>query len=136
MIALEIITPNAKVLETEADQVVLPAEAGETGVLTGHIPLVTKLKAGEIKVIHGNKTEYIAVDCGFARVLGDTVEVLTEAAIDVNDIDLAEVEAAQSRAEAALKAAEDEGHDPEQAEQLAQKVNFLIAQKLAKGRRR
>jgi F-type H+-transporting ATPase subunit epsilon len=136
MIALEIITPNAKVLETEADQVVLPAEAGETGILTGHIPLVTKLKAGEIKVIHGNKAEYIAVDCGFARVLGDTVEVLTEAAIDVNDIDLAEVEAAQSRAEAALKAAEAEGHDPEQAEQLAQKVNFLIAQKLAKGRRR
>ena len=136
MIALEIITPNAKVLETEADQVVLPAEAGETGVLTGHIPLVTKLKAGEIKVITGNKTEYIAVDCGFARVLGDTVEVLTEAAIDVNDIDLAEVEAAQSRAEAALQAAEAEGHDPEVTEQLAQKVTFLIAQKLAKGRRR
>ena len=36
MITLEIITPNAKVLETEADQVVLPAEAGETGILTGH----------------------------------------------------------------------------------------------------
>jgi F-type H+-transporting ATPase subunit epsilon len=136
MIALEIITPDAKVLETEAEQVVLPAEAGETGVLKGHIPLVTKLKAGEIKVINGSKIEYIAVDRGFARVLGDTVEVLTEAAIDVNAIDLAEVEAAQSRAEAALKAAEAEGHDPEATEQLAQKVTFLIAQKLAKGRRR
>jgi F-type H+-transporting ATPase subunit epsilon len=136
MIALEIITPDAKVLETQADQVVLPAEAGETGVLTGHIPLVTKLKAGEIKVINGNKTEYIAVDHGFARVLGDTVEVLTEAAIDVKDIDLAEVEAAQTRAEAALKAAEVEGIDPEEAQQLANKVTFLVAQKLAKGRRR
>ena len=125
MIALEIITPDAKVLETEAEQVVLPAEAGETGVLTGHVPLVTKLKAGEIRVINGNKSEYIAVDRGFARVLGD-----------VNDIDLAEVEAAQSRAEAALKAAEAEGVDPQEAEQLAQKVTFLIAQKLAKGRRR
>ncbi|CAI8293405.1 MAG: ATP synthase epsilon chain [Opitutia bacterium UBA7350] len=136
MIALEIITPNAKVLVTEADQVVLPAEAGQTGILSGHIPLVTKLKAGEIRVIRGNKSEYIAVDCGFARVLGDRVEILTEAAIDVNDIDLAEVEAAQSRAEAALKTAEAEGHDPEEAELLAQKVTFLIAQKLAKGRRR
>ena len=136
MIALEIITPDAKVLVTEAEQVVLPAEAGETGVLKGHIPLVTKLKAGEIKVINGNKTEYIAVDRGFARVLGDTVEVLTEAAIEVNDIDLAEVEAAKTRAKNALKAAEAEGIDPEEAEQLAQKVTFLIAQKLAKGRRR
>ena len=87
-------------------------------------------------MIRDGKSEYIAVDCGFARVLGDTVEVLTEAAIDVNEIDLAEVEAAQSRAEAALKTAEAEGHDPEEAEQLAQKITFLIAQKLAKGRRR
>jgi F0F1-type ATP synthase epsilon subunit len=76
------------------------------------------------------------VDHGFARVLGDTVEVLTEAAIDVKDIDLAEVEAAQTRAEAALKAAEVEGIDPEEAQQLANKVTFLVAQKLAKGRRR
>jgi F-type H+-transporting ATPase subunit epsilon len=78
MIALEIITPDAKVLETEAEQVVLPAEAGETGVLKGHIPLVTKLKAGEIKVINGSKIEYIAVDRGLPASLGDTVEVLTE----------------------------------------------------------
>ena len=59
MIALEIITPDAKVLETEAEQVVLPAVAGETGVLKGHIPLVTKLKAGEIKVINMPKENII-----------------------------------------------------------------------------
>ena len=54
----------------------------------------------------------------------------------MNDIDLTEVEAAKTRAENALKAAEAEGINPEEAEQLAQKVTFLIAQKLAKGRRR
>lgn len=136
MLTLEIITPDAKVLDTEADQVVLPTESGEAGVLTGHVPLVTKLVAGELKVIKGGQTEYIAVDRGFAKVLGNTISVLTEAAIDVSDIDLSEVESAQARAEEALKQAEAEGIDPSEVERLTSNVKYLVAQKLAKGRRR
>ncbi len=136
MIALEIITPDAKVLSTEADQVVLPTESGETGILTGHVPLVTKLVPGELKVIRAGQTEYIAVDRGFAKVLGNTLSVLTEAAIDVSEIDLSEVESAHSRAEEALRQAEVEGADPTEVERLASHVQYLIVQKLAKGRRR
>ncbi|WP_269524106.1 ATP synthase F1 subunit epsilon [Coraliomargarita parva] len=135
MLTLEIITPDAKVLETTADQVVLPTESGETGILTSHVPLVTKLVAGEVKVLKDGATDYIAVDGGFAKVLGNTISVLTEAAIDVKDIDLSEVESAQSRAEAALREAEAEGIDHDQLERLEKNVQFLIAQKLAKGRR-
>ncbi|MGB1127162.1 MAG: ATP synthase F1 subunit epsilon [Opitutales bacterium] len=134
-LTLEIITPDEKVFSAEADQVVLPTESGETGVLTGHVPLVTKVVAGELKVIQAGKTEYIAVDHGFAKVLGNTVSVLTEAAIDVKDIDLSELESAQSRAEQALQDAEAEGIDPFELERLEKNVQFLIAQKLAKGRR-
>ena len=135
-LTLEIITPDEKVLSTEADQVVLPTESGETGILTGHVPLVTRIQAGELKVIKGADTEYIAVDFGFAKVLGNTVSVLTEAAVDVKEIDLSEVESAQARAEQALREAEAEGIDPDQLERLEQNVQFLIAQKLTKGRRR
>lgn len=134
-LTLEIITPDEKVFSAEADQVVLPTESGETGVLTGHVPLVTKIVAGELKVIQAGKTAYIAVDHGFAKVLGNTVSVLTEAAIDVKDIDLSELESAQSRAEQALQDAEAEGIDPFELERLEKNVQFLIAQKLAKGRR-
>jgi len=136
MLTLEIITPDEKVLSTEADQVVLPTESGETGILSGHVPLVTKIQAGELKVIKGGNIEYIAVDHGFAKVLGNTITVLTEAAINVAAIDLAAVEAAQARAEAALKDAEADGIDPFELEQLEKSVQFLIAQKLTKGRRR
>jgi len=136
MLTLEIITPDDKVLSTEADQVVLPTESGETGILSGHVPLVTRIKAGELTVIKGSNTEYIAVDFGFAKVLGNTVSVLTEAAVDVEEIDLSEVESAQTRAEQALREAEAEGIDPDQLERLEQNVQFLIAQKLTKGRRR
>ncbi|MEM8867899.1 MAG: ATP synthase F1 subunit epsilon [Verrucomicrobiota bacterium] len=136
MITLEIITPDAKVLDAEADQVVLPTESGETGVLTGHVPLVTKIVAGELKVIKGGQTDFIAVDRGFAKVLGNTLSVLTEAAIDVSEIDLGEVESAQARAEEALKQAQAEGADPDEVNRLNSSVQYLIAQKLAKGRRK
>lgn len=135
MLTLEIITPDEKVLSTEATQVVLPTESGETGILTGHIPMVTKIVAGELKVIKPGGTEFIAVDQGFAKVLGNTISVLTEAAVDVNEIDLSEVESAQARALEALKQAEAEGVDYDQLEQLEKNVQYLIAQKLAKGRR-
>jgi F-type H+-transporting ATPase subunit epsilon len=131
---LEIITPDEKVLSTEADQVVLPTESGETGILTGHVPLVTKLVAGELQVLKHGETEYVAIDKGFAKVLGDTISVLTEAAIDVAEIDLSEVEAAQARAEKALQ--ESDGLDPFELERLEKNVQFLLAQKMAKGRRR
>ncbi|MGB0335159.1 MAG: ATP synthase F1 subunit epsilon [Opitutales bacterium] len=136
MVTLEIITPDERVLSTEATQVVLPTETGETGILSGHIPMVTKIVAGELKIIKDGATEFIAVDHGFAKVLGNTISVLTEAAIDVKEIDLSEVESAQARAEEALKQAEEEGIDYEQLERLEKNVQYLIAQKLAKGRRK
>ena len=136
MLTLEIITPDDKVLNTKAEQVVLPTELGETGILSGHVPMVTKIVAGELRLIYKGKTESIAVDHGFAKVLGNTVSVLTEAAIDVKAIDLAEVEAAQARAEEALRLAEIEGYNEEELASLESNVRYLLAQKLAKGRRR
>ena len=136
MLKLEIITPDAVVLTSEADQVVLPTESGEAGILTGHVPMVTKIVAGELQVIKGSGSEFIAVDHGFAKGIGNTISVLTEAAVDVKDIDLAEVESAQARAEEALRLAADEGHDPSEVEKLESNIQFLIAQKLSKGRRR
>ncbi len=135
-LTLDIITPDQKVLSTEADQVVLPTESGEAGILSGHVPMVTKIVAGELKVLKAGQEEFIAVDHGFAKVLGNTISVLTEAAVDVKDIDLSEVESAQARAEEALKEAAAEGVDPDKIERLEANVRYLIAQKLAKGRRR
>ncbi|PDH30904.1 MAG: ATP synthase F1 subunit epsilon [Puniceicoccaceae bacterium MED-G30] len=135
-LTLEIITPDRKVLEAPADQVVLPTESGETGILPGHVPLVTKLVAGEIQVLQAGNTEHIAVGKGYAKVLGDAVSVLAEDAVDVSEIDLSAVESAQARAEAALEKAREEGVDPDELERLTSGVRFLVAQKLAKGRRR
>ena len=135
MLTLEIITPDETVLNTKADEVVLPTESGETGILPGHIPIFTNIVAGELRFTKKGRSESIAIDHGFAKVLGNTVLVLTESAIDVKEIDLAEVEAAQVRAEEALRIAEEEGYDPEELESLEANTRYLLAQKLIKGRR-
>lgn len=133
---LEIITPEKKVYSSEVSEVVLPTLDGEVDILPGHQPLLTMLEPGEIEAVGAQGREYLAVDKGFARVLGDTISVLTEAAIDIKSIDIDQVEQARQRAEQALLKAREEGHDPAEIEKLESVARFAIAQRLAKQKRR
>ena len=132
---LEIVTPEKKAYSGGADSVVLPTVEGEIGVLPGHIPILTMLNPGELVVSADGKIEYLAVDKGFAQIYGDKVSVLTESAINIEEIDLSAVEEAQARAEAALEEAEKSGMDPAEVEKLETIVRFSLAQKLAKQKR-
>src|SRR6188768_3139194 len=102
---LEIITPDGKAYENTIDYVVLPTAEGEVGILPGHIPLIAMIVPGELKVTRSGQEEFLAVDKGFVRVMGDVVAVLTEAAINVEEINLSAVEEAESRAKKALEEA-------------------------------
>lgn len=131
-IKLDIVTPEEKVYSETVDSVVLPTTSGEVGILPGHIPLITEISAGELAVTKDGELDLLAVDQGFAEVIGDTVSVLTEAAIDIEDIDLKSAEEAQKRAEEALRKAKDEDIDPDEIEQLEAKVRFALLQQIAK----
>ncbi len=129
---LEIVTPLEKVYSEEVDSVTLPTTTGEIGVLPGHIPLITEVKEGELGVIRLGELDLLAVDKGFAEIFGDTVSVITEAAIDIEDIDLDSAEAAQRRAEEALRKAKEENLHPDEVEALEAKIRFALVQQLAK----
>jgi len=130
-IKLEIVTPEKIVYSQTVEEVVLPTKQGEIDVLPGHQPLLTMVVGGEVTA-RGATTEHLAIDQGFARVQSDTISILTEAAIDIEKIDIDLVEQAQQRAEAALKKAREENVDPAQIEELERVVRFAIVQKLAK----
>ena len=132
---LEIVTPESKVYSDQVDSVVVPTVEGELGILPGHIPILAMLNPGELVVSSGGKTEYLAVDKGFAQVLGDKVSILTDGAINIEEIDLAAVEEAHLRAEKALAEAETSTIDPVELEKLETIVRFSVAQKLAKQKR-
>ena len=134
-LTLEIVTPEGTLINQEADSVVLPTSMGETGILPGHIPWLITVQRGELKVMTGGSVDHIAVSDGFALVIGDHVSVLTEGAIDVKDIDLAQVEEARKRAEIALEEAKNRQMDPVELEKMETRVQFLMAQKLTKERK-
>jgi F-type H+-transporting ATPase subunit epsilon len=133
-LTLEIVTPEAKVYSDTVDSVVVPTVEGEIGVLPGHIPLLTQVEHGELRVTKGATTSWLAVGGGFAQIDGDRVRVLAEHAITEEKIDELAVEAALKRAEDELKAAKD--MDPQQYEHLQSLVRYSGVQLAVKRRRR
>jgi len=133
-LTLEIVTPEAKVYSDTIDSVVIPTVEGEIGVLPGHIPLLTQIEGGELRVTKGSVTQWLAVGGGFAQIDGDTVRVLAEHAITEEKIDEHAVEAAMKRAEADVKAAKD--MDPQQYEHLQSLIRYSGVQLAVKRRRR
>ncbi|MFN7340080.1 MAG: ATP synthase F1 subunit epsilon [Opitutia bacterium] len=132
---VEIVTPDRRAYEGEADSVTLPTTLGSIGILPGHIPLTALIAAGEVDLSRAGQVTRLAIDRGFVRVVGDKVSVVTEGAIDSAKIDLAAVEQAEARArEAVEKAKTQKGADPTEVAKLEQILRFAAVQRLVKGR--
>ncbi len=99
---LEIVTPEAKTFSGEVSSVVLPGALGEMGILPQHVPLMTKLAPGELRIMRDGVEERLAVGEGFAEITQDAVSVLTDMAVNESDIDESAAEEAIKRAEAAM----------------------------------
>lgn len=136
-ISLEIITPEGVVWSgKDIDSVVMPARDGEIEILPGHIPLITILNPGRIAIKKDGKEEDLAIDKGYARCMGDIISVLTEAAIEVEDIDYAAAEDAKNEAIRAIEQAKlRKNLDEIEIERLEAIARFSIAQLLAKGKK-
>ncbi|MFL6529828.1 MAG: F0F1 ATP synthase subunit epsilon [Chthoniobacterales bacterium] len=104
---LEIVTPEATAYSEDVEMVTLPGTEGELGVYPNHVPLLTTLNPGELRVLKGGRETFLAVGEGFVEIKADAVSVLTDLAIEASQIDLGAAEAAVARAQAAMK--EDHG---------------------------
>lgn len=133
-LALEIVTPEDRVYSDTVDTVVIPTLEGEIGILPGHIPLLTQVADGELRVTKGNETKGLVVGSGFAQIDGDRVKILAEFAINEAQIDETAVEKALQRAEEALKGKQK--LDPTEIERLESLVRFAVAQLGVKRKRR
>lgn len=102
-IALEVVTPERRVLAAEVDEVVLPSVEGYLGVLPGHAPLLAMLDVGEVSYRTGTERRYMAVTGGFAEVLRDSVSILAKTSELAEEIDVDRARRAKERAETELK---------------------------------
>jgi F-type H+-transporting ATPase subunit epsilon len=100
---LEIVTPEEKIYSEDVDMVTLPGAEGELGVYPKHVPVLTTLKPGELRVLKNGRETSMAVGEGFVEIKGDAVSILTDMALQAEKIDVAAAEAAVERAKAAMK---------------------------------
>jgi F-type H+-transporting ATPase subunit epsilon len=102
-IQVEIVSAKEKIFSGVAEMVYAPAVMGEVGVAPGHTPLITPLKAGEVRLDVGNqKEEFFFITGGILEVQPHVVTVLSDTAIRADDLNEAAAIEAKQRAEAAL----------------------------------
>ena len=100
---LEIVTPEAKAFSGEVEMVVLPGVEGELGILPMHVPLMTQLLPGEVRILQDGKQTELVVGTGFVEVSQTHVSILTDMAMSDTQIDEQVAEEAVKRAEARVR---------------------------------
>ena len=129
---LEIVTPEATTYSEDVEMVVLPGSEGELGVYPKHVPLLTTVKPGELRIFKDGRTTSLAIGEGFVEITGEAVSVLTDMALESEKIDEAAAEAAVARAQAAMK----EDHGAEEVAAIQASMQKALAQLHVKRRRR
>jgi len=100
---LEIVTPEAKKFSGDVDMVVLPGSEGELGILPMHVPLMTRLLPGEVRITQDGKQTELVIGMGFVEVSQTQVAILTDMAMSETEVDEKAAEEAVKRAEARVK---------------------------------
>jgi len=126
-IHLELVTPDRLMVRESVLAVSLPGREGYLGVLPGHAPLLSELKAGELSYLQGSLTHYLFVNWGFAEVLPDRVIVLVESSERPEEIDAERATRARQRAEERLKGAGEPEIDAERARVALERAMARLA---------
>jgi len=108
-ITVDVVSAEEQIFSGEAEFVVLPGEAGELGIYPRHTPLITRIKAGvvRIKPAGGGEEQLIFVAGGILEVQPKVITVLADTAIRGGDLDEAKANEALKRAEEARAKAKD-----------------------------
>lgn len=100
---LSIVTPQKEALRADVTAVYVSTPTGEIGILPHHIPLVTALVEGEIKVEANGKVSYFAIGGGFMQVTKKNVIILVSRAVHADELNEAEIKKAEEAARGVVK---------------------------------
>jgi F-type H+-transporting ATPase subunit epsilon len=127
-IQVDIVSAEGELFSGPATMVFAPASQGELGIYPRHAPLLSLLKAGEVRVVTpGGEDHFFFVGGGALEVQPGKVTVLADTALRARDIDEAAALAAKQRAEEALR---DKAGHISQAEALAELARAAAQLKL------
>ena len=87
-----IMTPDQIFWNTKAEEIILPTNTGQMGILVKHAPLITALDIGVMSIRQQNQWQYIALMNGFASIQKDQVIILVNSAESKETIDAIQAE--------------------------------------------
>ena len=117
---IEIVNPEKSFLRKEdVIEVIVPAFEGEMGILKDHIPIISFLKPGIIKVITKSGDENYFVEDGIVEFKNNNLSILTSSIFNLTEMD-------RSKKEELLKKSEEEANKLE----ISDQSKFLIDQKI------
>jgi len=88
-----LVSPERELFNGEVDHVVVPGSEGEFGVSPHHAPVMSVVKPGALRVFDDGAMRRIFVNGGFADVTPEGLTVLAEEAVDLGDVDVAQLDA-------------------------------------------
>ena len=108
-IHVDVFSAEESIYSGEAEFVVLPGDAGELGIYPRHVPLITRIKPGAVRIqpAGGGEEELIFVAGGILEVQPKVITVLADTAIRGHDLDEAKANEAMRRAKEAMEKSRD-----------------------------
>ena len=101
---VNVVSAEESIFSGRARFVVLPGENGELGIYPRHLPLITRIRPGSVRIrMEDGKEEFVFVAGGILEVQPDCVTVLSDTAIRGKDLDEEKANTAKRQAEEALK---------------------------------
>jgi F-type H+-transporting ATPase subunit epsilon len=127
-IHVDIVSAEGQIFSGEASMVFVPGSQGELGIAPRHAPLLTTLKAGEVRVqSEGAEEQSFYVGGGSLEIQPNLVTVLADTAARARDLDEAAALAAKQRAEDAMRERSDKVDIAEAQAELARAMAQLRA---------
>ena len=135
-IKLDIVSAEEELFSAQVQMVFAPALMGEVGISPKHTPLMTKLKAGDVRTqISETETKTFFISGGLLEIQPNSVTILSDTAIREDDLDEERAKLAESKAREAM---ENSGSDMDLVKaktELAQAAAQLKLIKKLKGKR-
>lgn len=119
-----IMTPDQIFWDEQVEEIILPTNTGQMGVLSKHAPLITALDIGVMSIRQKNTWTFVALMNGFASIQNDQVTILVNSAESRQTIDSEEAEKEFLEAQNRVEKAADE----------KEKVESILAFKRARAR--
>ena len=125
VMTIRVVTPDKLVFDGEAERVFARGIDGDFAVLHNHIPMMTPLGVGELRIDMNGESSYIAIDSGIFEVSNNHINILSNDAMMAEDIDVA-------RTKMELERNERQKQNAKTREDLIRSQNFSTKYELVK----